>query len=328
MKGATKSPADKMQRNDQKNRLSEDLTVVLLRGNGSPRSFTFSIAALNRALTALGFTFLAALLASVIFAGLWLTDGLHLPRLSRPRPRADQAAPVPVAPAAPAAPTNFVEIPPGATPAPAVPAAPAPAAPKPEETKQGGIWQKLKGAVNTPPAGAPAVGNESELQKEVEGLRKDIAALGAKGEGRKDISPGNPGGLLQFFGPRSTLAGEGQSAMRVRNPRVSKESASRQIAVDFELHNVDPQQRQERGYIVVLAKSPDILVSYPNAVFAPSQNILLDFTKGETFAVSRFRQARATFAAPALEGKRVNYQILLFGTDGRVLANLPVEDSR
>lgn len=314
---------------EQKKRLSEDLTVVLLRGNGSPRSFRFSLAAFNRALTALGFTFLAALLAGVIFAGLWLTDGLSLPRLTRPRVGANRPA-APAENPAPPAPTNFVEVrtagdtagaPSVAVPVP-VPAAPA----HPEDGKKGGLWQQLKGAVNTP-APVPA-GNEGELQKEVEGLRKDIAALGARGEGRKDISPGNPGGLLQFFGPRSTLVSESESAMRVRNPRVNKEGSGRQVAVDFELHNVDPQQRQERGYIVVLAKTPDLLVSYPGAVFAPSQNILLDYTRGETFAVSRFRQARATFPLGPLEGKRVSYQILLFGTDGRVLANLPVEDSR
>jgi len=283
------------------------------------------MAAFNRALTALGITFLGALTAGIFFAGLWLTQGIPLPSLPRHRvapvvvPVAETPAVVPGA-----RPTNFVEVP-AAAPKSETPSA----VPAEAEAKKTGLWQQLKGAVNNP-AAAPAVatGSDSELQKEVLGLRKDIAALGARAEGRKDISPGNPGGLLQFFGPRSTVVAETDSAMRVRNPRVNKESAGRQFAVDFELHNVDPQQRQERGYIVVLAKTPDLLVSYPNAVFAPSQNILLDYTKGETFAVSRFRQARATFTAAPLEGKRVSYQILLFSTDGRVLANLPVEDSR
>lgn len=313
---------------NQKRRLSEDLTVVLLRGNGAPRSFRFSVAALNRTLTALGFTFAFALLACAVLLGLSLVRGISLPSLPERK-----APPVAVAPepAAPTGPTNFVEVPaPPAetvtpTESPAAPTAPAVA----EETKKSGLWQQLKGAVNSPaPSGAPAA-NEGELQKEVEGLRKDVARLGSQLEGRKDAARGAAGaGLVQFFGPRSTLVAENESAMRIRNPRVVKEGSSRQIAVDFELHNVDPEQRQERGYIVVLAKTPDLLSSYPGAVFAPSQNILLDFTKGETFAVSRFRQARATFPAAPLEGKRVNFQILLFATDGRVLANLPVEDSR
>lgn len=310
---------------NQKRRLSEDLTVVLLRGNGAPRSFRFSVAALNRTLTALGFTFAFALLACAVLLGLSLVRGISLPSL--PERKAPPVAVNPE-PAAPTSPTNFVEVPsaPTQTAAPAeTPASPA----APEEAKKSGLWQQLKGAVNSPaPTPAAPVASEGELQKEVEGLRKDVARLGAQLEGRKDAGRANASGLVQFFGPRSTLVAESESAMRLRNPRIVKEGSSRQIAVDFELHNVDPEQRQERGYIVVLAKTPDLLTSYPGAVFAPNQNIILDFTKGETFAVSRFRQARATFPAAPLEGKRMSFQILLFGTDGRVLASLPVEDTR
>ncbi|RZA06409.1 MAG: hypothetical protein EOP11_10450, partial [Proteobacteria bacterium] len=178
MKSATSAtPAAKSSVNPKgKKRLSDDLTVVLLRGNGSPRSFSFSLDAFNRALTALGFTFLAALTAGVIFAGLWFTRGLSLPRLPRaPAPAHREASSPPAAngEAAPAAaspaaknPTNFVEI---AAPAAAIALAP-------EESKKG-LWQQLKGAVNNPAptagsgpsAAAPALsaGAEGELQKEV-----------------------------------------------------------------------------------------------------------------------------------------------------------------
>ena len=82
----------------------------------------------------------------------------------------------------------------------------------------------------------------------------------------------------------------------------------------------------ERGYIVALAKTNDLLMVYPPNAFNPSQNIVLDFTKGETFGVSRFREARATFPAAALTNRHPRFQILLFSTDGRVIANQHVEE--
>lgn len=180
-----------------------------------------------------------------------------------------------------------------------------------------------------PAAPKPAEGaDQSELEKEVVGLRQDLANLNAKLDARKDLPSGGSSALLQFFGPRSSLVPEAESVMRVRNAKAVRDGSGKQIFLNFELHNVDPRQRQERGYIVALGKTPDNMVTYPAGVFAPNQNIVLDFTKGETFAVSRFRQARANFPAAPLEGKRASYQILLFGTDGRVLANQHVEESR
>jgi hypothetical protein len=288
-------------------RPSDDLTVVLLRGNGSPRSFRFSLKSFNRAVTALGFTFAIAVVACVVMVVVLVTEDKapppHPTRIATPI-EAKEPAPAPAAP---------VE-------APVLVQNPAPATPAPPQESSGGLWGKIGGGGSAAPAA-----NEGELQKEVEGLRKDIAGLGAKLEGRKDLPAGLSPGLLQFFGPNSTVASE--SFMQVKNPKVGKDG-SKQITVDFELHNTEPNQRQVRGYIVVIAKSADTLVAYPAGVFAPAQNILLDYTKGETFAVSRFRQGHATFPAAPLDGKKVSYQVLLFGTDGKVLTNLAVEDKR
>lgn len=276
--------------NKKKSNPSEDLTVILLRGNGSPRSFRLSLPALHRSLTAIGFLFALAILTSLVLLGFSLVRaGSSVLPVS---------APVAVSPMPSPAPATGSESPPAGT----------------------GIWQQLKGSVDH----KPAAGDDSELQKEVSGLRADIAKLNAQIDGRKDLTP-TASPLLQFFGPRSQLVPESQSVMRIRNAKVTKDQASKQILLDFELHNVDPQQRQERGYIVALAKSPDLMVSYPNGVFAPGQNIVMDFTRGETFAVSRFRQARATFPLVNLDSRRLNFQILLFGTDGKVLGNLAVE---
>ena len=90
---------------------------------------------------------------------------------------------------------------------------------------------------------------------------------------------------------------------------------------------MDPEQKTARGYIVVLAKGTTTLASYPEGAFSPSQNIVLDYTKGETFGVSRFREARATFKAAAFEGQKPRFQVLLFASDGRVINNLHVESA-
>ncbi|MGZ3684336.1 MAG: hypothetical protein ACXVCI_10825, partial [Bdellovibrionota bacterium] len=47
-------------------KLSDDLTVILLRGNGSPRTFRLKLPALQRSLTALGFAFAFAIAAAVL----------------------------------------------------------------------------------------------------------------------------------------------------------------------------------------------------------------------------------------------------------------------
>jgi hypothetical protein len=192
-------------------------------------------------------------------------------------------------------------------PAPIVAVQPAPTAPAPS------FWN----------AGAPTT-DDAELKKEVTGLRETNAKLNSQLNGRKDLVPGVNPGLIQFFGPRNVL--ETASPMQVKNVKITRNPATQEIYVDFELHNTDPSQQQRRGYIVVLAKTPQFLMSYPGAVFTPSQNIVLDFTKGETFGVSRFRQARATFPGAPLEGKHARYQILLFSDEGKVIADMHVED--
>lgn len=286
----------------QNQRLSQDLTVVLIRGNGSPRSFRLSLQALQRSLTALGFLFVFALLAAIFF---FVLSFLREPEVTS-GPRIAPPAPVVSAPPATEPAVNLE------TPATEAPAQPAGAPPT-------SFWQKLTRS------GGESNSGDSELKMEVEGLRADVAKLNAQLDGRKEIPTGNLTGLLQFFGPRNLLQAEGTSVMQVKNPNVVKDAASKQIHLDFELHNTDSRQRLERGYIVVLGKTNDVLSVYPSNAFAPSQNIVLDYTKGETFAVSRFRQARASFPAGLFEGKKPFFQILLFSTDGKVVANQHVE---
>lgn len=273
--------------------LADDLTVVFLRGNGSPRTFRVPVDTVQRSLTTFGFAFSLALLAALFFLG------LHLLRPAAP----DQTAPATAVAPPITAPDTAT---PTETPAP---------------TAGPGIWQKITGS----PTGAGSAGDDSELRKEVDGLRQDIARLNAQIDARKELPKSNSTSLLQLFGPRAAVMTENETSIRVRNPKLSA-AGGKEITLTFELHNTDPAQKQERGYIVALAKMNDSLLVYPPNAFSPSQNIVLDFTKGETFGVSRFREARAVFPAAALAGKQANFQILLFSTDGRIIANQHVEE--
>lgn len=274
-----------IEQNVKKPSLSDELTVVFLRGNGSPRTFRVPVQAVQRSLTAFAFAFCFALLAAFFFFGLNLL-----------RPSAEYAPlnPAPVA---------------TTTPAP-VPVETAPAG----DSK--GIWQKIAGSSES---------SGSELQKEVDGLRQDNARLNSQLDSRKDLPDAtNSQAVLQLFGPRSVVMSDTETSIRVRNAKMT--SDGKEISLAFELHNTDPQQKQERGYIVAIAKTNEMLMVYPPVAFAPSQNIVLDFTKGETFGISRFRAAKATFNAAPLAGKHPRFQILLFSTDGRIIANQHVEE--
>lgn len=286
--------------NREPTRASEDLTIVFFRGNGSPRSFRVSVPALQRSLTFFGFFLAIAVLGSLTLIGVSI--------FPKTTPLQSGSSPSPSVIPSSSETQNASE-----------------SSSSAEGGKSSSVWDQLKGSMTS----SKSTGDDSELKKEVDGLREDIAKLNSELDQRKELPLNNPSPLLAFFGPRSTLIPESDSLMRVRNANEVRDTSSRQIYLDFELHNVDPQQRQVKGYIVVLAKTSEALVSYPANAFAPSQNIFLDFTRGETFAVSRFRQARANFPTPLLDtAKKIYYQILIFGTDGKLLSNVNVEGGR
>lgn len=243
-------------------RLSDDLTVVLLRGNGSPRTFRLSLPALQRSLTTLGFFFAIAVVAAVLLLV------LNIFRFSTDHTQHSAAAP-------------------------------------------------------SAPTSSSKASEENDPRKEIEDLRADITRLNAIANSRKDLAVGSNPGLIQFFGPASVM--QPNESLQVKNVKVVH-GGKDDLYVDFELHNVNEEPKPIRGYIVVLAKTPSQLLAYPEGVFSTAQNIVLDFTKGETFGVTRFRQVRAQF--PGLAGKKAKFEALLFANDGTVLADLHVEDKQ
>ena len=305
---------------------SEDLTVVFLKGNGAPRSFRISLNHLYRSLTAIGFTFATALLATVFFIGfsfvqswksspsvrvLVQTVTATAPSLATSSESSTAQTTVTETKTQTAAATEITKT---LTQTVTQTATVTEAAKTEDKT---GLWQRIGAISGLGPS-------ETEMKKEIAGLREDNAKLNSKLDGRKNIvASGAPSQVVQLLGSRSEMVAEGQSFVKIRNPQVTKDKNN--LYLSFELQNTDPAQKQERGYIVVLAKSSDMVYSYPAGAFSPRDNILLNYTKGETFGISRFREAKADFPLKYVDGKVLDFQILLFNTEGKIISNLHVE---
>jgi len=271
-------------------KLSQDLTVVFLRGNGTPRSFRIAMPELHRSLFLLGAlllgSFLITLLALLLYA---FQGGKKVPE-----------AGIAESPSPPPATTEQTQTPPA---------------------DSGSFWNKI----SSPTAST----SDTESAKEIQGLREDIAKLHEQLEARKALPAGqqDTNALLQFLGPRAQAVPESEALVLVKNPKVRRDPSTKELFLDFELHNTDPAQKQVRGYIVAIAKSTNFFYVYPGGAFSPKDNIALQFTKGETFAISRFRQAQASFKNVP-ENVPLSFQILLFNTQGKVLASMQVDGGR
>lgn len=296
--------------------------MVFLKGNGAPRSFRISLNHLYRSLTAIGFTFATALLATVFFIGFSFVQSWNsapsvrvvmqtvtatAPTLASSPETSTATAQTTVTETKTAAATEITKT--------VTQTATITEAAKTEDKT--GLWQRIGAISGLGPS-------ETEMKKEIAGLREDNAKLNSKLDGRKNIvASGAPSQVVQLLGSRSEMVAEGQSVVKIRNPQVTKDKNN--LYLSFELQNTDPAQKQERGYIVVLAKSNDMIYSYPAGAFSPRDNILLNYTKGETFGISRFREAKADFPLKYVDGKVLDFQILLFNTEGKIISNLHVE---
>lgn len=257
---------------ENKNQTNE-LTLVLLRGNGSPRALRVQVPELKRFLLSVSGVFILCL---AITSTLLIAYMYQRKTLTK---------------------TIIVNVP---TPGTAI----APPAQNPPVTSV-----------------IPTGTNDAN---EAAGLREDIAKLHTQLENRKTLNGDIKDNIaLQMMGAKSTPVPEIEAFMKIRNASIKRDENTKETFLNFELHNTEPSQKQIRGYIVVLAKSNNSIFSYPAGVFSPKDNILLNFTQGETFAVSRFRQAQGYFKS--LPPDISSYQIFLFNTLGKVLASQQVE---
>jgi hypothetical protein len=111
--------------------------------------------------------------------------------------------------------------------------------------------------------------------------------------------------------------------VEIKNFKFSSPSQSDSITLSFELHNNDPDSGSQKGYIIVIAKSPNAIEIYPNAINIKDK-FLIDFEKGETFNIARFRMVNAQFES--IDKNQIKaFQIFIFNREGKLWINKLVE---
>lgn len=229
-------------------KLSEDLTLVLIRANGAPRTFNLPVPRLKRNIFLVAGVFVLLLICSLVFSSLYVYD-------------------------------NFI--------------------------------------AERPPLLTDA---DAEKLQSIDGLQVEIGNLQ-----KKLLSRNSSGGgdfPLQLLGGLSVPVKN--SPVDIEEPKVIQRENSKAVKIQFNIINKFPDQQRVRGYIIVLAKTPNGVKIYPEGAFSPSENILLTYNSGETFGISRFRSSEANFKSIEADLKDVGFHILLFSYTGEILNSLHV----
>jgi len=88
----------------------------------------------------------------------------------------------------------------------------------------------------------------------------------------------------------------------------------RKLGLQFDIRYTGEEGKNQQGRIIVIARGPETLLSYPTGVIQGADHrFLLDPEKGEFFSVSRFRQTKVEF--PAIDSSLSSIEILLIGSD-------------
>lgn len=164
------------------------------------------------------------------------------------------------------------------------------------------------------------VGPSNSLEDQVRSLQDQLDQSNSKLKNAatamaapREIDKKNP--ALALFSPVVTDRSPNQNQIVISNFRYAKGAAKGPSTLTFDLHNAHPGESVEKGYIVVLARNENGLFAYPN-IFNKTGAYLLDFEKGETFQVARFRLVNAQFDVDAQ-----NFQVLIFTRNGELLIN-------
>ena len=166
------------------------------------------------------------------------------------------------------------------------------------------------------PTGSPEAQIQS-LRDQVELLKTRLQNATSAQTTPREIDKKNP--ALALFSPVVTDKTQEKNQVAISNFRYAPAEGKNPATLTFDLHNAHPGEHIEKGYIVVLARGETGLLAYPN-VFNRAGPYLLDFEKGETFQVARFRLVNAQFAASADA-----FQILIFTRNGELLINTTYE---
>lgn len=240
-------------------KLSEDLTLVLIRANGSPRTFNLPVPRLKRNLLLITGVLTVLLVTALTFSSLYVFDNFIASK--PPLLTADDAA-------------------------------------------------KLESV--------------RELEQEITNLQNALS-----NKKNLTLAPGDETAAaypLQLLGPLSVRAAK--SPVEIEEPKVIRDAEGKGIRLTFNIINKFPDQQKVRGYIVVLAKTPDGVKVYPDGAFSPEDSILLTYNAGETFGISRFRSSEAKFKDLDYKLNEIGFHILLFSYTGEILNSMHVPGAK
>lgn len=113
----------------------------------------------------------------------------------------------------------------------------------------------------------------------------------------------------------------------IQPPKVSWRGKT--LNVKFALQYTKPDQGSQEGKILILARGPESLLSYPaNSMTPLGADHLLSTLKGESFAVSRFREVKAEFGPLRSLDSIQNIEIFIADSKGQLLIYKNIETSK
>ncbi len=169
------------------------------------------------------------------------------------------------------------------------------------------------------------IGNTPEdqiksLKDQVEQLNQRIKNQTQVNAAPKEIDKTNP--ALSFFTPNVLDKTKSEEKIHPANFKFTEGASGKPHLFSFELHNPNPDDGSQKGYILALARSHNAVYSYPEKAFSPNAPYLIEFEKGETFSIARFRMVNTQFSMPFTPE---TIQVLIFTRSGELLFNHMVE---
>lgn len=153
----------------------------------------------------------------------------------------------------------------------------------------------------------------SELEGKIKLLEKDNKELINK------ISSGTqnlPSSTLDLFSTPLGFSDE-TDLNKVKLENISTNIKENEIEIRFDLLNNLESNKRLAGYITIVQYSENTLQIYPKYEVTLENN-RLDYSRGESFTVSRFRPVIAPFDKP--NGLNAWYKIFIFSRTGNLLA--------
>jgi len=113
----------------------------------------------------------------------------------------------------------------------------------------------------------------------------------------------------------------------IGEPKVSLQGKN--LSIRFGIQYSKPDEGSQQGRIILLARGPSLLMTYPEDVLNPAgKESLIQPEKGESFSVSRFREVNAQFTPVNSEDAIHEVEILIFGTLDGVVNQLLIHDKK